>query len=71
MPMDVPDDDFWNLVAAYIDASDPEALLRNSESALAERVVRHVQSCGLCQRRRITGAKPPTHGERHDPREGS
>lgn len=46
-----PGDEFWNLVAAYIDAVQFEDLRRSSDPALMERVVRHVQGCEDCQAR--------------------
>ena len=55
MPKDAPgDDDFWNLLAAYIDAIDADEQLRNSDPVLADRVARHVESCALCQSLRQT-----------------
>ena len=43
------DDDFVNLLAAYIESSDRERLRRESPPALFDVVVEHVRSCPECQ----------------------
>lgn len=58
MTTDGPQDTFWSLVAAYIDADDPEQLRRDCGSALFEKVALHVESCTWCQdRQRAVRAK--------------
>jgi hypothetical protein len=52
MHNDAPQDAFWTLVAAYIDADDFDELRRDCDPALFEKVALHVGSCALCQQRR-------------------
>jgi hypothetical protein len=67
MDDDRRDDEFWNLVAAYIDASDHEALQRESSRTMFEQVERHVNSCSLCRaRRRIVLAQRTDRGPKAD-----
>jgi transposase len=46
---DLWNDAFWNLVAAYIESTDREALRRECSADLFDRVARHVSSCPVCQ----------------------
>jgi hypothetical protein len=52
MHIDAPQDTFWSLVAAYIDADDFDQLRQGCDAALFEEVALHVGSCQLCQERR-------------------
>ena len=52
MPDHEGDDDFWNLLAAYLESACPEDVLRNMDASLVEAVLRHVNGCEICQAQR-------------------
>jgi len=65
MPDHKGGDDFWNLLAAYLESASPEDVLQNMDASLVEAVLQHVKGCEICRAQRKDLREQREAHERH------